>query len=456
MPPKKATATPKKTTTKKATAAKKKLPPINIDSSSDESSSGSEDEAPKTKRKITKKKPVARKPLPKSKPVVKVKKVKKKEKKTKKVSSMRARQRTSRDSDYDSYSSSSDYSDSDYSDSGSETDSENDDRYEKIQKELGYNPKDDEDYQGTGFTLPKKPAIFCFIGTQGSGKSYMIKFLMYKYCQMKYFTGGGITFSVTKFNGDFLFLPDRSVIDHFDEELLKRHVNNLRRITEEGKKKHGDSWKLKPNFIILNDCLGTIRETSWLNNFFACYRHTNTTVFIDSQYLAARSAVSTLLRSSTTFAFMWPSIQESSLMAMHAAYGGVYKNQEDFKFALLRCKQEKHSCLLYKALQPTLEDTYLQFKAGFVPSGFRMTFGPGGGQQQGEQQGEQQQQHSQVGLQNIQYIPQQQQQMQPQQQPQQWTPNFYQQPQMQQQQMQSQSQFNLYQPQQYNPLYRFP
>ncbi|MDR3550793.1 MAG: hypothetical protein P4L31_05225, partial [Candidatus Babeliales bacterium] len=434
----------KKPTVKKATVAKKK-PQIYLDNSSSDSSSGSdsEDEVSKKGRKITKKKPVPRKPLPKPKPVAKVKKV------AKKMTSRSKRSSRYSDTDDDSYSSSSDYSDSsssdysdsDYSDSGSEDD------------------EHDEDYQGRGFHLPKKPAIFCLIGTQKSGKSHMTKYIIYSYCNLGYFTGGGLVFSPTKFNGDYNFMPDKAVIDHYDENILQRHIGNLRRLTAEGKKIHGEKWKLKPNFVILDDCQDLLRQSAFFNNWISTYRHTSTSVFIISQMLASRATISTLLRNSTTFAMMWPSISKNNIDAMYAAYGGVYDSLEEFKKALLKCKKRKYSCLLYKALQKK-KNTYTAIIAEEVPP-FKMTFGAGAAPNQQQQQ---QQQESPIGLQNIQTLPppqqqQMQQQLQPQQQQQQWTPNFYQQPQMQQQQMsQQQPQFNLYQlqQQQYNPLYRFP
>lgn len=149
----------------------------------------------------------------------------------------------------------------------------------------------------------------------------------------------------------------------------------------------------------------------------ATYRHTNSTVFIISQYLAARSTISTLLRTST-FAMMWPTEMQNNKDAMYRAYGGMYKNQQDFEKHLRKCRKRKHSCLLYKANQPNLECTYTEIMAGDIPKGFKMLFGARDKQQQQQQQQQEQQQQAPVpiGLQNLpQYgQPQQQSQFQPQ------------------------------------------
>ncbi len=245
--------------------------------------------------------------------------------------------------------------------------------YLQHQQDL-YDKSQDEDYQGAGFRLPTKPAIFTMTGQPKSGKSYMMKYIMFLYCQMGYFSGGGLVFTPTKFNGDYNFLPDRAVIPRYSGEHLEAHIENLRRLTETGRAENGADWSLKPNFVILDDCLGLLKESEWFNNWISTYRHTNTSIFIMSQYLASRQSVNTLLRNCTTFALMWPSISKNNLQAMYNAYGGVFENEEEFKRELLKCKNVKHTCLLYKALQPSKDETYCTLLAGDIPKDFQMVY----------------------------------------------------------------------------------
>ena len=245
--------------------------------------------------------------------------------------------------------------------------------YLQQQQDL-YDKSQDEDYQGAGFRLPTKPAIFTMTGQPKSGKSYMMKYIMFLYCQMGYFSGGGLVFTPTKFNGDYNFLPDRAVIPRYSGEHLEAHIENLRRLTETGRAENGADWSLKPNFVILDDCLGLLKESEWFNNWISTYRHTNTSIFIMSQYLASRQSVNTLLRNCTTFALMWPSISKNNLQAMYNAYGGVFENEEEFKRELLKCKNVKHTCLLYKALQPSKDETYCTLLAGDIPKDFQMVY----------------------------------------------------------------------------------
>jgi len=126
--------------------------------------------------------------------------------------------------------------------------------------------------------------------------------------------------------------------------------------------------------VILDDCLGLIKETEWFNNWISTFRHTNTTIFITSQYLASRQSINTLLRSCTNFAMMWPSISKNNLQAMYNAYGGVFDSDAEFKAELLKCKNDKHSCLVYKSMQPSKAETYCSIKAQEIPKDFKMVY----------------------------------------------------------------------------------
>lgn len=225
-----------------------------------------------------------------------------------------------------------------------------------------------------GFHMPLKPSIWILTGKPASGKSYMMRYLMYEYCRMGHFTGGGWVYSPTSFNGDYDWMPKEKVIPKYEQAHLEQYINHLRQLTEAGKAEHGKDWQLKPNFVIFDDCLGLLKQTEWFNGWVANYRHTNTSIFILQQFLAASRSVSTLLRNCTSIAMMWPSILKHNVDACYRAYGGVAGLQENFEGNFLNPENAApYSCLVYKA-NCERDYTYVRAGAGETPDDFKMIF----------------------------------------------------------------------------------
>jgi hypothetical protein len=100
------------------------------------------------------------------------------------------------------------------------------------------------------------PLIYLFVGKCASGKSVAIKNLIYNYSKLNYFKFG-IAIVPSKFNSGYDYLPDKYVIESYDEAYLKNYFNKLR----EFKKKSGF---IPTNFLILDDILGSINlYSSW-------------------------------------------------------------------------------------------------------------------------------------------------------------------------------------------------
>lgn len=228
------------------------------------------------------------------------------------------------------------------------------------------------------FELPleEHAKIWVLTGVPASGKSYMMRYLMYLYGKERYFKGGGLVFSPSAYNGDYDFLPEKALKDKFDPDYLAAYIDNLKRKVREGKEKHGRDWKLPHNFLILDDCLGTLNNNSeMMSQLFSCHRQHSTSIFILNQYLAANRNVSTLMRNVTNYSMMWPQTLKNSIDAMYNAFGQMFDNLEEFKNALNQCRRNKYSCLLYinSVEIESKDDAYRIIKAGQFPE-FRLLF----------------------------------------------------------------------------------
>jgi hypothetical protein len=203
--------------------------------------------------------------------------------------------------------------------------------------------------------LKLKPAIYLFIGKPASGKSYALKSLMFDFQKAKYFKFI-LAFVRTKFNHGYDWLPDEYVDDKYSDQKLLTHIEKLRAY----RKKSGK--ECPPNALIFDDLLGTVDWYSdQMSNFLCSYRHTNTSIFLTSQYLMSKTT-STALREMVNYAFLWNSKFQNSLKAYYEAFGTLYSDKKEFFEDFQRITSEKYTCMVYDANEDDKELNYIPFK----------------------------------------------------------------------------------------------
>jgi hypothetical protein len=219
------------------------------------------------------------------------------------------------------------------------------------------------------FSLPnadEQPKVWVLVGACASGKTYMLKYIQWLYGKRKHFKFG-ITYTPTKFTGDYDWAPERSILK-YDENHFKTYMENLKKRVEEGVAKHGKGWKLPHNYVVFDDNNGTLGASEFFINFISTHRHTSTTVFMLSQLLTARGSVNTTVRSNTSFSLMWPTASQTTLKGLYDNYGGLMKFDE-FKQELNNCRQDKYRCLVLKNSPDyqTIAEQFTTLKAGEFP-----------------------------------------------------------------------------------------
>lgn len=214
-----------------------------------------------------------------------------------------------------------------------------------------------------------KPRICLFIGAPESGKTHMIRYLMYVLAKKKFFRFGKIFSQTAEFNDDYDYLP-RHYLEEWKEEKAQAYVDKIKNVVKtQGNKKLGN------NFLILDDLLGVMDpHTNFLKHLASIHRHLKMTIFLTSQYLA--NNVSTLLRSICNHAFIFPGDDWNSHQLLWKAFGSSYYKFEEFQQVLKKAREVPHRCVFYtrktkasakKDGDKKENDTFMYYQAPHVP-----------------------------------------------------------------------------------------
>lgn len=210
------------------------------------------------------------------------------------------------------------------------------------------------------------PLIYLFVGKCASGKSVAIKNLIYNYAKLSYFKFG-IAIVPSKFNSGYDYLPDKYVIESYDENYLKNYFNKLR----EFKKKSG---MIPSNFLILDDILGSINlYSSWWQHFFSTYRHYNCTVIFGSQSITGKGAISTLLRQVCNVCVMYRNVFHDNIEQLYKAFGALMEDQNEFEKVFLNVTKTKYHALLFANDRDSKETSYYDYISEVAPD-FKLNY----------------------------------------------------------------------------------
>lgn len=197
----------------------------------------------------------------------------------------------------------------------------------------------------------KSAKLFVLIGKSFRGKSYLMRYILTDWLstgKVKF----GLVFCKTTFNNDFTsFLPQDKVIEGYNEEILKKYVENIKNIIK-------NNGSIPPSFIVFDDLSGVLNGSDWFNNFVCTFRHFNIHIFIATQYLTGRNAVSTVMREQTNFAIMFQSRTKNTLDNLYKNFGGLFPSFEDFKEYFLQATKQQYTAMLYSEHIDELEDNY--------------------------------------------------------------------------------------------------
>lgn len=209
------------------------------------------------------------------------------------------------------------------------------------------------------------PSIFIISGVCGSGKSHLLKYLLYsrtidstlskkdKFQQILVFTG-------TKYNGFFDFLPSKYVMQGYSESKLKKYHDYLMKKAEQCKKQ---GKEMPQNAIVFDDIAGLLNSrTGFFTNMISTFRHTNTSIFILIQYLV--NACSPAMRSLANYVFAFADSTERARKNLFDLMGSGCNDPKEFTKLFSKTTEEEYTALLFNARGRVKNQlVYSKFKA---------------------------------------------------------------------------------------------
>lgn len=184
------------------------------------------------------------------------------------------------------------------------------------------------------------PTVVLMIGKSRSGKTHLLKWILYNEFMVTQRFKFGKIYCKTLFTKTYDFLPDHAKCEKFDMDEMMTYVQNMRDHIDK------TSEEIPGNFIIFDDMLGEIGQyQKEFMNFIATCRHTNTTVFMLVQQLG--KGAGTVVKEQTGAAFMFKSGTEITLKAFYDYFGSIIPSYQAFKDKFRRATSEKFSAMLY-------------------------------------------------------------------------------------------------------------
>ena len=200
-------------------------------------------------------------------------------------------------------------------------------------------------------------ALYVLVGKSNKGKSHLTRYILINRLASRQWHFG-LVFCKSKFNNDYTsFLPDNRIIEGYNEDMLIKYVDNLKKIVKE-------KGSVPASFLIFDDLIGVLNNASdWFSNFIATFRHVNINVFICVQYLTGRKAISPIMREQTNFAIMFQSRTRRTLENLYESYGGLFDTVDDFKQHFFNATKVKYSAMLYSEDIDDVDENYITIQA---------------------------------------------------------------------------------------------
>jgi hypothetical protein len=210
------------------------------------------------------------------------------------------------------------------------------------------------------------PYLLIINGTQGSGKSHLIKYLMRENFLGPNKFDYGIVFSNTAWeHGSWDYLPENFVYEEFNESAL----TNLMKLQKENHKKG-----IKTNaFVIFDDCLDDAEQFTGasIKKLSTQLRHYNITIIISTQY---PHLVPPRLRANSMYSIFFNiGSGRRGKDSLFQAYGGMFKdfttfneyynnNIKDHKFIMYNKDEDKYCTYRCPETIPPFIFKYNKFK----------------------------------------------------------------------------------------------
>lgn len=207
------------------------------------------------------------------------------------------------------------------------------------------------------------PSLSIICASQGSGKSHLIRYLMYK-LRKKF--SYGLVFTNTFFDDDaYDFIPSKYVHPEYDEVALQKLMDIQAKLVDEGIEKNA--------FVIFDDCLDDPNEfkSLVLKRLTTQLRHYRITVIFSTQYC---NSLPSRMRTNAMSCFMFQTDTEVSLKALFNSYGQKFDSFNDFRKFLMKNTGDFKFIYYNKLETGKITDSYQVMKCPDIIPKFKLSF----------------------------------------------------------------------------------
>lgn len=206
-------------------------------------------------------------------------------------------------------------------------------------------------------TSLKPYRVIMIIGKRGTGKSFLLRDLLYNMRDMFDF-GAGMSPTVESANSMEEIMPRSSVYQEFNQNAVCRMISYQ-------KKKAMEKKELKHVFLILDDCMydrSVLRSTA-IRDLFMNGRHYHITFISAAQYAMD---ITPDLRTQIDYVFCLKENIMSNRIKLWKFFFGMFDKYADFAKVMDACTQDRMSLVLDNTGQSTnITDCVFWYKAKF-------------------------------------------------------------------------------------------
>lgn len=200
----------------------------------------------------------------------------------------------------------------------------------------------------------KNPAFYLICAKKYSGKSHLLKWLLYNFIKTKQFDYGIIISATAKVTGEWNIIPNKYIFEKYDESLIETIYEKQ---AQETKFRSGVRC-----FILMDDVLGTVQlKSPTITKLSTTGRHLNITTFLITQWL---TAVPSVVRSNAEYVICLRQPNQIVLKAIWEQYGGMYGSFKEFSEYFKKKIQDYQAFVINQKTQSnSLEKVYSTIKA---------------------------------------------------------------------------------------------
>jgi hypothetical protein len=193
------------------------------------------------------------------------------------------------------------------------------------------------------------PCVFLAIAKKYSGKSHLLQWIISEHIRAGQFDYGVVISATARSNGEWNVVPSRFIYAEYQPEIIQR----VRATQQQNPESRA--------FIVLDDCIGTLRVDDTIKSLFTNARHDRITVFCAVQYL---KSVPPVLRQNAEYVFIFRQTNQDTIDEIWTEWGDLYGTRDEWR-ALFRNWIKNYTALVINTRSQSNDpnDTYRLIKA---------------------------------------------------------------------------------------------